>query len=269
VLGARWAPHLERLVPALLPYLREAHPLSDHALAIGILAEGLNHVEAQGRHHLPTLLPHALRCAAADDPTCRQNGAFCLGVLGCHGGEAALPQMQIILSALQERLAPGEEPVVQDNAVGALSRIALAFGATLPLPAILPAIADRLPLTADEGENGPALRCLMRLMHGEATRAHAAPHLPRMLLAIGHLLAGGGPADGSGVAAQGAAKDGAGGATAVGGAARACPLDAEAEGEVRGFLTWAVAQSPAEMQGVVMGLPPHARDAILAVLQAP
>lgn len=48
-LGERWTPHLERLLPALLPYLREAHPLSDHALAIGILAEGLNHVEASVR----------------------------------------------------------------------------------------------------------------------------------------------------------------------------------------------------------------------------
>ena len=289
-LGERWTPHLERLLPALLPYLREAHPLSDHALAIGILAEGLNHVEAsvcapalarlprapppsrlhctlrrrcptcrshtttlpQGRHHLPTILPHAARCASAPDPTCRQNGVFCLGVLGAHGGEAALAQMQPILSALQQRLSAQEEDeaVVRDNAVGALSRIALSFGAALPLDAVLRAIADRLPLTEDEGENAPALRCLMQLLHAEETRAVAAPHMPALLKAIGHLLAGGG--DGSPAADAGP---------------RPCPLDAECEAEVRSFLVWAAGQSPQEMQALVMDLP-RGREQVLAVLQA-
>mmetsp|Transcript_11084 Transcript_11084/g.35066 ORF Transcript_11084/g.35066 Transcript_11084/m.35066 type:complete len:499 (-) Transcript_11084:88-1584(-) len=251
-LGERWTPHLERLLPALLPYLREAHPLSDHALAIGILAEGLNHVEASGRHHLPTILPHAARCASAPDPTCRQNGVFCLGVLGAHGGEAALAQMQPILSALQQRLSAQEEDeaVVRDNAVGALSRIALSFGAALPLDAVLRAIADRLPLTEDEGENAPALRCLMQLLHGEETRAVAAPHIPALLKAIGHLLAGGG--DGSPAADAGP---------------RPCPLDAECEAEVRSFLVWAAGQSPQEMQAFVMDLP-RGREQVLAVLQA-
>ncbi|EOD25312.1 hypothetical protein EMIHUDRAFT_469192 [Emiliania huxleyi CCMP1516] len=251
-LGERWTPHLERLLPALLPYLREAHPLSDHALAIGILAEGLNHVEASGRHHLPTILPHAARCASAPDPTCRQNGVFCLGVLGAHGGEAALAQMQPILSELQQRLSAQEEDeaVVRDNAVGALSRIALSFGAALPLDAVLRAIADRLPLTEDEGENAPALRCLMQLLHAEETRAVAAPHMPALLKAIGHLLAGGG--DGSPAADAGP---------------RPCPLDAECEAEVRSFLVWAAGQSPQEMQALVMDLP-RGREQVLAVLQA-
>mmetsp|Transcript_13933 Transcript_13933/g.45649 ORF Transcript_13933/g.45649 Transcript_13933/m.45649 type:complete len:524 (+) Transcript_13933:2562-4133(+) len=243
VLGERWGPHLDRLAPALLPYLREAHPLSDHALAIGILAEGLHHVGPAGRHLLPTVLPHALRCSAADDTTCRQNGCFCLGVLGAHGGDAALPHMQHILSALQLRLAPEEDATVRDNAVGALSRIALAFGTALPLDSILPAIADRLPLLADEGENTPAVRCLIRLFHAQSTRAVVAPHLPRLLGAIAHLLAW------------------------EGSHSPRCPLDAEFEAEARGFLVWAVAESAEEMHAMVMALPEAQRVAILAAVQ--
>lgn len=243
VLGERWAPHLDRLAPALLPYLREAHPLSDHALAIGILAEGLHHVGPAGRHLLPTVLPHALRCSAADDTTCRQNGCFCLGVLGAHGGDASLPHMQQILSALQLRLAPEEDATVRDNAVGALSRIALAFGMALPLDSILPAIADRLPLLADEGENTPAVRCLIRLFHAQPTRPVVAPHLPRLLGAIGHLLAG------------------------EGSHPRRGPLDAEFEAEARGFLVWAVAESAEQMHAMVMALPEAQRVAILAAVQ--
>jgi hypothetical protein len=250
VLGERWAPHLDRLCPALLPYLREAHPLSDHALAIGILAEGLHHIGTAGRHLLPTVLPLALRCSAADEQTCRQNGCFCLGVLGLHGGEAVLPHMQQILLALQLRLAAEEEAAVRDNAVGALSRIALAFRNALPLGAILPAIADRLPLLADEGENAPALRCLIRLFHAETTRPSAAPHLPRLLGTIGHLLAGGKAVEGASNSQN-----------------RRCPLDAEVEVEARVFLQWAVAQSAEEVHAIVLALPERERAAILAAVQ--
>jgi len=262
VLGERWAPHLEKLMPALMPYLREAHPLSDNALAIGILAEGLHHIGAEGRRYLPTLLPHALRCSAAGDATCRQNGVFCLGILGANGGEAVLPHMQVILTALQQRLAADEEPVVRDNAVGALSRLAVTFGTALPLSAILPAIAERLPLTADEGENAPAIRCLARLMHADETRPHAVPHLPNLLATIGHLLAGGVPA-----AAGGDGKLPGNVESAGNGATPKCPLDAEIEAEARAFLAWAAAQSPEQMQAAVMGLPARERDALMSALQ--
>jgi hypothetical protein len=260
LLGERWAPHLDRLVPALLPYLREAHPVTDHAQAIGIIAEGLHHVGTAGRPHMPATLPLAIRCSAASDPTCRQNGCFCLGVLGLHGGEGALPHLQSILSALQLRLAPEEEGTVRDNAVGALSRIALAFGLALPLASILTAIADRLPLLSDEGENTPAVRCLITLFHAEQTRHVVAPHLPRLLGALGHLLAGGGPIEGEAMGA------GVGGGVA-GSLAPRCPLDPDLEAEARGFLKWAVAQSPEQMQAMVMALPERPRAAILAAVQ--
>ena len=120
--------------------------------------------------------------------TTRQNGTFCLGVLGLYGGPAVVDQLQTILTALQPRLADAEDPSVRDNAVGALSRLVLAFGATLPLDAIVGGIVSRLPLKADHGENGPAARALIKLAQADGTRPHLAPHLGGVLAAFGRLL---------------------------------------------------------------------------------
>ena len=78
---------------------------------------------------------------------------------------------------------------MRDNAVGALGRLVLAFGATLPLGTIVPAIMSHLPLRADPGENTSAVRCLMRAAQDEGARAHLAPHLPQLLVVLGQLLA--------------------------------------------------------------------------------
>ena len=63
---------------------------------------------------------------------------------------------------LMDQIADNEEDIVRDNAIGALSRLALAHGGSLPLDSMLPAILARLPLRSDPGENTAALRCLMQ-----------------------------------------------------------------------------------------------------------
>ena len=96
--------------------------------------------------------------------------------------------MQQMLTALQPRLAPDEEPAVRDNAVGALARLVLAFRGTLPLSQIVPALVGSLPLTADAGENIPACRCLMALAQDADSRGHLGPHLPQVLAVMVRLL---------------------------------------------------------------------------------
>jgi hypothetical protein len=189
VMGSAWLIHFAKLKPVLLPYLQAARPASDRSLAIGILAESLHQLEDAGSGFFNEVLPLALRCITDEDGTTRQNATFCLGVLGLHGGAGALHAMQEILSALQPRLEASEEPSVRDNAVGALGRLVLAFGATLPLGTIVPAIMSHLPLRADPGENTSAVRCLMRAAQDEGARAHLTPHLPQLLVVLGQLLA--------------------------------------------------------------------------------
>ena len=189
VLGDQWLLHFTKLVPTLLPYLGAEHPSSDRALAIGVLAESLHQLEACGAGFFVTMLPHAIRCATDEDVTTRQNGTFCLGVLGQYGGVGALPHVQQILTALQPRLGPDEDSSVRDNALGALSRLVLGFGAQLPVDQMLPAIVAALPLRADAGENLPAVRALSACLRDEACRPHLAPaHLPQMLGAFAAML---------------------------------------------------------------------------------
>ena len=182
VLGDAWLVHFSKLLPVLKPYLASGHPPRDRSLAIGILAESLHQLEGAGTGFFNDLLPLALRSAGdTDDVTTRQNGTFCIGVLGLHGGAAALHQMQAMLTALQPRLDGNEDPAVRDNAVGALARLVLAFGGSLPLAQIVPAIVTSLPLQADCGENIPSCRCLMALAQDENARGHLGPHMPQVL----------------------------------------------------------------------------------------
>ena len=189
VLGSAWCIHFAKLKPALLPYLSAGHPAGDRSLAIGILAESMHQLEGAGSSFFKDIYPLAMRCINDEDNTARQNATFCLGVLGQHGGAEALHAMQDLLSALQPRLAPTEEDQsVRDNAVGALARLVLAFGATLPLASIVPAIMTHLPLRADPGENLPSVRCLMRAAQDEAARVHLAPHMQQLLKVLGELM---------------------------------------------------------------------------------
>ena len=189
VMGNAWLIHFGKLLPVLKPYLAAGHPARDRSLAIGILAESMHQLEGAGSGFFADILPLAMRCAGDDeDTTTRQNGTFCLGVLGLHGGAAALHQMQQLLTALQPRLAADEDPAVRDNAIGALARLVLAFGNSLPLAQIIPAICSHLPLEADPGENIPASRCLMAVAQDAHSRPHLGPHLPKALSVFAKMI---------------------------------------------------------------------------------
>jgi len=237
VLGASWRPHFDRLLPALQPYLREAHPSSDHSLAIGIIAESLNQLEQNGSTYFEQVVPHALRFSASSDCTCRQNSVFCLGVLGLFGERCTvLRYMQSMLEALQPRLSDEEEEVVCDNGIGAIARLVLAYGCDLPLSSIVPAILARLPLKADKGENAPAIRCLMQVAHDERTRGMMECHGNALLSVL------------------------------------ACMLGSDyAEGpvqlEIRAFLQWLHAQAPEQLTAMAMALAePSQRTRLLECL---
>ena len=161
------------------------------------------------------MLPHAVRLSSDANSTARQNATFCLGILGQFGGPAAIDVMQTLLTALQPRLAD-EEASVCDNGVASLARLVLAFGATLPLSSMLPAIVTRLPLRADSGENRTCCRALMRVAQDDAARAHLAPHVPQMLAAFSEMLM----SEGERLATE------------------------ELKGELRAFLIWIVGVAP-------------------------
>lgn len=105
----------------------------------------------------------------------------------------------------------------------------------------------QLPLTADCGENAPALRALMQLTHAEATRAVMAPHVPALLSALGRGLTISSPGDAKG--------DSKGDVDLLG---------AELRGEVSLFLQWLASQVPAEQLAAATASLPEAERAVLA-----
>ena len=129
---------------------------------------------------------------------------------------------------------------MRDNAIGALSRLVLAFGAKLPLDQIVPAIVGALPLAADVGENAPAMRCLMALTREESTRALLGSYMSQLLHILGRLL---------GLALEEPLK-----ATGV--------LE-----EMRTFVSWLHSLAPEQLQQGVMALPEADRAPLLEALQ--
>ena len=246
VLGAAWQPHFAALLPHLLPYLGAGHPSSDRSLAVGVIAESMHQLEAEAAPLIAQVVPIALRHSADEDGTCRQNATFCLGVMAQHCPAQTLAHMQAILTALQPRLAADEEHPVRDNAVGALGRLALAHGGALPLEGIVPAMLAQLPLTADCGENAPALRALMQLTHAEPTRAVMAPHVPALLSALGRGLALSPAGEGKGEKGE------------------VDLLGAELRAEVSLFLQWLASQVPAQQLAAATAPLPESERAMLA-----
>ena len=94
VLGERWLKHFVQIFPTLTPYLGAGHPASDRSLAIGIIAESLHQLGPAGAAYFNQTLPLALACVNDEDVTCRQNGTFCVGVLGLYAQDSALNFMQ-------------------------------------------------------------------------------------------------------------------------------------------------------------------------------
>jgi hypothetical protein len=248
VLGARlWSAEFAVLLPSLVRYLGSSHPPSDKAMAIGCVAENFHQFEGAEPQHVAQIAPLALACLGEDDAACKQNGVFCLGIIGLYGGDAATAHVQQILSAIEPLLRAGDEEdaIVRDNAVGCLSRLAMRFGAALPLVSIVPAILAHLPLTTDEGENAPALRCLIRLASDEGARAHVGAHVPQVLAAIGSARAA-------------AAAAGPGDSW----------FDATLAAELAAFGQWLCAQPQAREQlpAAILSLPPDRRPAALLAL---
>ena len=110
----------------------------------------------------------------------------------------------------------------------------------------MPPCSAQLPLTADCGENTPALRALMQLTHAEPTRAVMAPHVPALLSALGRGLA---------ISAAGDGKGEKGDADLLG---------AELRGEVALFLQWLTSQVPAAQLAAATASLPEAERAVLA-----
>jgi hypothetical protein len=94
---------------------------------------------------------------AFQDAINRQNAAFCCGILVEVCPSATSSFMQQVLLALHPMFSEEEEPGARDNAAGAVGRMLLAFGGSLPLEQVLPVLLGALPLKV--GNRSGVLLC--------------------------------------------------------------------------------------------------------------
>uniref|UniRef100_A0A6A7G1S5 Importin-4-like n=1 Tax=Hirondellea gigas TaxID=1518452 RepID=A0A6A7G1S5_9CRUS len=144
--------------PRILELLgRRLRPNSSECVrsyVIGNLAECVDVLGSECPPFVINLLP--LFVGAATDPSSgevRSNAIFGLGLLGLHGGEAIIPELPGILIGLSELMTLEKEPRATDNICAALARIIGAQAKYLPVPTILPALLNMLPLREDFEEN--------------------------------------------------------------------------------------------------------------------
>lgn len=78
----------------------------------------------------------------------------------------AYPQ---ILGSLSHAVAQEQHPGVLDNICGALSKMIMANSALIPLPQVLPALMQKLPLREDFSENTSLFKALRSLFVQDRT----------------------------------------------------------------------------------------------------
>lgn len=170
VLGAQFAQYLPQFLPAVCDYAKSSRPPRDRSMAIGWLSEVAQELEgAIFEHWQSVFLPAVL--AGLGDPfeDVKRNAAFCAGVCCEHLRDRIADAYPQILTALEPLFridaSSGESAAAcVDNAAACVARMIMASPAHLPMPQVLPALLQLLPLKTDMSENETIYTCLLGLL---------------------------------------------------------------------------------------------------------
>ena len=137
------------------------------AAAIGALAECIRGCGAGIAPHATALQQLLLARGADEDHMVRSNAAYGLGLLVEHAGdEPALANLyQSALRMAMPKLADkeGADERERDNWAGCVARLAAEKPSAIPMPQILTALVEALPLEEDFQENEPVWGLLVSL----------------------------------------------------------------------------------------------------------
>ncbi|KAI2607886.1 importin beta-4 subunit-like protein [Hypoxylon sp. NC1633] len=144
--------------------LLSSNEATERSTAVGVVAECVGHMGSGVTPYTSTLLRPLLHRLSDEDKETKSNAAYATGQLIYHSEDAEtyLPTYNQILGKL-EPLLPIKDARLQDNAAGCLCRMILAHPDQIPIPDVLPALVDLLPLKEDYEENKPVYQCLHKL----------------------------------------------------------------------------------------------------------
>ncbi|KAI1112252.1 importin beta-4 [Nemania sp. NC0429] len=151
----------------------------ERSTAVGVVAECVAYMGSAVTPYTATLLAPLLHRLSDEDQETKSNTAYAIGQLVYHSEDEAayLPSFPQILRSL-EPLLQIQAQRLQDNAAGCLCRMILANPNQVPIPEVLPALVDLLPLKEDYEENKPVYQCLHKLyVVGNPTVQELTPRL--------------------------------------------------------------------------------------------
>ncbi|KAI1131117.1 importin beta-4 [Nemania abortiva] len=151
----------------------------ERSTAVGVVAECVAYMGSAVTPYTATLLPPLLHRLSDEDQETKSNTAYAIGQLVFHSEDEAtyLPSFPQILRSL-EPLLQIQAQRLQDNAAGCLCRMILSNPNQVPIPEVLPALVDLLPLKEDYEENKPVYQCLHKLYAaGNPTVQELTPRL--------------------------------------------------------------------------------------------
>ncbi|KAJ2996781.1 hypothetical protein NUW58_g864 [Xylaria curta] len=136
----------------------------ERSTAVGVVAECVAYMGSAATPYTSTLLPPLLHRLSDEDQETKSNTAYAIGQLVFHSEDEAtyLPSFPQILRSL-EPLLQIQAQRLQDNAAGCLCRMILSNPNDVPIPEVLPALVELLPLKEDYEENKPVYQCLHKL----------------------------------------------------------------------------------------------------------
>jgi hypothetical protein len=187
VYGEGFATLWPNFLPVVLGYLSPKRGVSDHAMALGTLAEVTGAMGDAVQPFFKRMFPPMLGMLRSEDGGTRSNAAYGVGLLCQHCPLQATPHFPAILAALQPLLDPASNPPnCVDNACGALARMLASNLDACHFEKVFPAFLERLPLRQDWQENPAVYGTLCSLMIRLPDLLR--PYLPRLLPLMCHAL---------------------------------------------------------------------------------
>lgn len=136
----------------------------ERSTGVGVIAECTANMGAAVTPYTSRLLTNLLKRLSDPDMETKSNAAYAVGQLISSSTDHAtyLAQYDTILGKLENMLQL-QGARIRDNAAGCLSRMIMKHPERVPIPHVLPALVDLLPLEDDYEENAPVYECIYKL----------------------------------------------------------------------------------------------------------
>ena len=136
----------------------------ERSTSVGVIAECIKNMKSEVTPSTSILLKLLLHRMSDEDNEAKSNAAYAVGVLQDYSDntQEILKNFPAILGKL-EPLLHTDEARCKDNAAGCVSRMILKHRSHMPVPQVLPALIDILPLKEDFEENEPVYNMIVQL----------------------------------------------------------------------------------------------------------